>query len=213
VRSLLSIPSALSINPLPGRDADFRQDPYGQDYHPRGGVVRHHRQCKDQDPRSVRQLPAIPSMTCSDMKQTRRASHPTSSVSSSPASSSRTAAPSQTTTSRRSRHYILSSVCVAVPRSARRRSTPRRRRSSTSARRPSLLCSSTTRWTVMARLSACDASVLRRRYVLYFRRGWRLSSQESLLISDIVRCRCLHGCHAQSPVLRPLPLDLCLRRV
>ena len=31
-------------------DADLRQDPYGEDDHPRGGVFRHHRQCEGQDP-------------------------------------------------------------------------------------------------------------------------------------------------------------------
>uniref|UniRef100_A0A093XEK6 RNA polymerase I-specific transcription initiation factor rrn7 n=1 Tax=Talaromyces marneffei PM1 TaxID=1077442 RepID=A0A093XEK6_TALMA len=30
--------------------ADFRQDPHGQDHHPRGRVLRHHRQCQVQDP-------------------------------------------------------------------------------------------------------------------------------------------------------------------
>ncbi|KAL3952072.1 hypothetical protein ACCO45_013789 [Purpureocillium lilacinum] len=34
----------------PAQDADFRQDPHGEDDHPRGGVFRHHRQRQVQDP-------------------------------------------------------------------------------------------------------------------------------------------------------------------
>ncbi len=42
---------ALSTTKLtaPGHHADLRQDPHGQDYHPRGGVFGHHRQCQVQD--------------------------------------------------------------------------------------------------------------------------------------------------------------------
>ena len=32
------------------QDADFRQDPHGQDHHPRGRALRHHRECQGQDP-------------------------------------------------------------------------------------------------------------------------------------------------------------------
>ncbi|OTB13212.1 hypothetical protein K445DRAFT_337106, partial [Daldinia sp. EC12] len=32
------------------KNADLREDPDGQDHHPRGGVFRHHRQCQVQDP-------------------------------------------------------------------------------------------------------------------------------------------------------------------
>ena len=35
---------------LAATDADLRQDPHGQDHHPRGGVFGHHRQCEGQDP-------------------------------------------------------------------------------------------------------------------------------------------------------------------
>lgn len=32
-----------------GKNADFRQDPYGEDHHPRGGVFRHNRKCQIQN--------------------------------------------------------------------------------------------------------------------------------------------------------------------
>ncbi len=85
---------------------------------------------------------------------------------------------------------LWSSAYVVVPRSARRRSTPPPRRSSTSARRPSWLCSSTTRSMAMARSSDCRRECP----------------------SPRMRCRCLHGCHAQPSILRSLPSYLRLRR-
>jgi Ubiquitin family len=36
------------------KDANLRQDPYGEDDHPRGGIVRHHRQCQSQNSRQGR---------------------------------------------------------------------------------------------------------------------------------------------------------------
>ena len=38
----------------PTNHADLREDPNGQDHHPRGRVLRHHRQCEGQDPRQGR---------------------------------------------------------------------------------------------------------------------------------------------------------------
>jgi hypothetical protein len=34
----------------PQQDADLREDPHGQDHHPRGRVLGHDRQCQGQDP-------------------------------------------------------------------------------------------------------------------------------------------------------------------
>uniref|UniRef100_A0A6V7QX63 Large ribosomal subunit protein eL40 domain-containing protein n=1 Tax=Ananas comosus var. bracteatus TaxID=296719 RepID=A0A6V7QX63_ANACO len=37
-----------------GEDADLRENPNGEDHHPRGGEQRHHRQCQGQNPRQGR---------------------------------------------------------------------------------------------------------------------------------------------------------------
>jgi hypothetical protein len=42
---------ATSSTPISNPPPQLRQDPHGQDHHPRGRVLRHNRQCQEQDPR------------------------------------------------------------------------------------------------------------------------------------------------------------------
>ena len=145
-------------------DADFRQDPYGQDHNPWGRVflfflirTRSNIEFFAYDAFS-RSKQAIPSKMLRLKFKTKKASRQISSVWSSPANSSRTAVLCPTITSRRSPRSTWCCVSEEAVASARRRTTPRPRRSSTRRRRSSSPCWNTTRWTKMARSRAWDAS-------------------------------------------------------
>merc|ERR1711939_1096637 len=128
-------------------DADLRQDPHGQDHHPWGGVLGHHRQCQEQDPRQGGHS-AGPAALDLRWQAARGRPYPLGLQHPEGVHPSLGPAPAR-----------------LWPRSVRRRCTLRPRRSSTSAR-PSSRCLSTTRSTVTSRLSVCGGSAPTRPAVL-----------------------------------------------